>query len=336
MRIILTGGAGFIGTHVLAELIKQPHQILVLDNLQNSYPNALKHIQSRSKDKVQFRQGDICNEQFLEDAFTSFHPDIVVHLAGQKSVTESVLYPLYYYEKNICGSLALLKVMSKTNVKNFVFSSSASVYGVPATVPTDENNVCKPIHSYGRTKLMVEDIVKDWVNSTPRASATILRYFNPIGAHHSGIFGDNPKNVIKNIVLALAEGAMGKVEKVLIYGNDYKTPDGTCVRDFLHVEDLAKGHTQAVELLSNKPGFVVVNLGTGNGTSVLNLLETFERASGKKIPFDILPRREGDIPISVADPSKAISMLNWQAEKSLDQMCFDAWQWFSRDSKFIN
>lgn len=331
MRIILTGGAGFIGTHVLAELIKYPHQILVLDNLQNSYPNALEYIQNSVIKKVQFRQGDICNEQFLEDAFASFHPDVVLHLAGQKSVTESVSNPLYYYEKNIGGSVALLKVMSKTNVKNFVFSSSASVYGSPVKVPTDENNVCNPIHSYGRTKLMVEDIVKDWVNSTPDASATILRYFNPIGAHHSGVFGDNPKNIIKNVVSALADCAMGKVEKVLIFGNDYKTPDGTCIRDFLHIEDLAKGHSNAVELLSNKPGFVVINLGTGNGTSVLNLLETFERSSGKKIPFEIRPRRKGDIPISVADPTKAIRILNWQAEKSLDQMCFDAWQWFSRD-----
>ena len=331
MRVLLTGGAGFIGSHVLVETLKSLNTVLVLDNFQNSWPISLTHIETFLGENIQLVEGDVRNKVFLSKVFQFFKPDAVIHLAGLKSVTDSLKAPVTYYNENITGVLNLLQVMREFDVKHLLFSSSASLYGEPQSIPINETHVCNPTSPYGRSKYFIEQIITDWVSSTPGASGVILRYFNPIGAHHSGCFGENPKNISKNLISILADIAVSGKDKLSVFGNDYDTPDGTCIRDYIHVEDLAKGHVSALNYLKSGPKLEIFNLGTGKGASVLELAAIFEKISGKKIPFEMKERRDGEISVSIANPAKANKILNWHSEKSLEKMCSDTWRWFNRN-----
>lgn len=327
MNILVTGGAGYIGSHTCVELLNAGYDIVVVDNLDNSNIKAVEAIKRLTGRDFQFYQYDLLNREDLEKVFKENKIDGVIHFAGLKAVGESTQIPLRYYHNNITGTLILMELMEKYDVNNIVFSSSATVYGMPKSVPITEDFPLSTTNPYGSTKLMIENIMKDVSAANPKLSITLLRYFNPIGAHKSGELGEDPKGIPNNLLPYVAQVAVGKLEKVHVFGNDYPTPDGTGVRDYIHVVDLALGHLKAIEHCSGKEGVHIYNLGTGNGYSVLQIIEAFSKACGKELPYQIDPRRPGDIAECWADPSKAKNELDWAATRGIAEMCEDSWRW---------
>ena len=327
MNVLVTGGAGYIGSHTLVELLNAGHDAVVIDNLVNSKTESLKRVEKITGKKVKFYEGDIRDKDILDKIFTENKIDAVINFAGLKAVGESCAKPLEYYENNIEGMLQLAFSMREHNVKNLVFSSSATVYGKPKSVPIKEDFPLSTSNPYGSTKLFIEYILKDLYKADPTFNIVILRYFNPIGAHESGLIGEDPKGIPNNLCPYITQVAVGKRKELGVFGNDYKTHDGTGVRDYIHVVDLAKGHVLAVNKLAKNPGLLVVNLGTGHGYSVLDMVKAFERVLGRPLPYKILPRRPGDIDECYADPSYAYEVLGFKAEKTLDDMCRDAMRW---------
>jgi UDP-glucose 4-epimerase len=327
--VLVTGGAGYIGSHACVALMEAGHEVVVLDNLCNSSPVALQRLRDICGESPAFKQGDIRDRACLDQIFREHRIDAVLHFAGLKAVGESVEKPLAYYDNNVTGSLVLLAAMQQAGVNNLVFSSSATVYGDPASVPIREDFSLGPTNPYGRTKLMVEDILADWQAANPDWSIGRLRYFNPVGAHPSGRIGEDPQGIPNNLMPYVAQVAVGQREKLFVFGNDYATLDGTGVRDYIHVMDLVEGHVVALDYIRSVRGLHTVNLGTGNGVSVLEIVGAFERASGRSVPYEIVARRPGDIAACWADPGLAQELLQWKASRSLTQMCEDAWRWQS-------
>ena len=333
MRTLLTGGAGFIGSHTTIELLSHGHQVVIFDNFSNSHPEAIRRVESIAAQAIPVIQGDVRDQAALEKALKEHAIDSVVHFAGKKAVGESVAQPVDYYDNNVNGTLVLLRAMKNQNVRNLVFSSSATVYGTPKYLPLDEAHPTSVTNPYGRSKLMVEEILTDLYHSDPLWSLAVLRYFNPIGAHASGLIGEDPADIPNNLLPYIAQVAVGRREKLQIFGGDYETVDGTGVRDYIHVVDLARGHVKALEKLAGleKPELLTVNLGTGNGYSVLQVLQAFEKACGKSLPYASAERRPGDVASCYADPKHALETLGWQAEHDLDAMCADTWRWQSQN-----
>ncbi|MBF0259309.1 MAG: UDP-glucose 4-epimerase GalE [Desulfamplus sp.] len=356
MKILVTGGAGYIGSHTCVELIKNGWDVIAVDNLCNSSFEAIKRVESITGKTVKFHQADIRDKTALSKIFKThtkiYHHveheneehknsgnssiDAVIHFAGLKAVGESVAIPLEYYSNNITGTLTLLEVMKEYGVKNLVFSSSATVYGDPQTLPIKESFPLSVTNPYGRTKLIIEEILKDLHASDPSWNIALLRYFNPVGAHESGSIGEDPFGIPNNLFPYIAQVAVGRLPFLNIFGDDYNTPDGTGVRDFIHVSDLASGHLKALPKLFTNPGVVIYNLGTGRGHSVMELVRAFEKACDKKIPFKIVPRRAGDIAACYADPSKAETELDWKATRTIEKMCCDTWNWQSNNPTGFN
>lgn len=332
MRILVTGGAGFIGSHTCVELLNAGYEVTVIDNLYNSSRKAVERVQEITGRELDFVEGDILDKECLDGIFASSKIDAVIHFAGLKAVGESVRKPVEYYSNNITGTLTLVKSMREHGCKNIIFSSSATVYGDPAFVPITEDcpkGVCT--NPYGWTKWMLEQILTDVHTSDPEWNVILLRYFNPIGAHPSGKIGEDPKGIPNNLVPYIAQVAIGKLEKLNVFGNDYDTPDGTGVRDYIHVVDLARGHVNAVAKLGDREGVSVFNLGTGHGYSVLQVVEAFGKACGHPVPYEIKPRRAGDIASCYCDPGKAERELNWTAAFGIEEMCRDSWNWQSHN-----
>ncbi|HQC62154.1 MAG TPA: UDP-glucose 4-epimerase GalE [Candidatus Marinimicrobia bacterium] len=327
MKILLTGGAGYIGSHTLVELLNQNHEITVIDNLSNSKIESIKRVKTITGKELIFNKIDLCNIIELEKVFSSNQFEAVIHFAGLKAVGESVQKPLLYYYNNITGTINLCQMMIKNDIKNIVFSSSATVYGNPTSVPITEDFPIKPANPYGNTKYIIETILKDIQIANPNWNVIILRYFNPVGAHESGLIGEDPNGIPNNLMPYISQVAVGRLPYLKVYGNDYPTKDGTGIRDYIHVVDLAQGHLKALDKLSTKPGYCIYNLGTGQGYSVLDVITTFEKWSQRKIPYKIVGRRPGDIAECYADPSKANRELAWKAERNLDDMCRDTWNW---------
>lgn len=328
MKILVTGGAGYIGSHTCVELLNEGYEVVIVDNLYNSNQKAVDRIEQITQKKVTFYQNDILDREALDQIFTKENVDAVIHFAGLKAVGESVRKPIEYYTNNIQGTLILTDVMRKHNVKNIIFSSSATVYGNPAMIPITEEcpkGVCT--NPYGWTKWMLEQILTDIHTADPEWNVMLLRYFNPIGAHESGLIGEDPKGIPNNLLPYVAQVAIGKLECVGVFGDDYDTPDGTGVRDYIHVVDLAKGHVKALNKIKEKAGVKVYNLGTGNGYSVLDVIHAFEKACGHEIPYQIKPRREGDIATCYSKCDLAKEELGWQAQYNLDDMCASSWKW---------
>lgn len=330
MTILVTGGAGYIGSHTCVELLNQGYDVVVLDNLYNSSEIAVKRVEKITGKAVKFYKGDILNREDIEKVFKNEKIDSVIHFAGLKAVGESVRKPLEYYYNNITGTLILCDVMRNYGCKNIVFSSSATVYGDPAFIPiTEECPKGEITNPYGQTKSMLEQILTDLYAGDPEWNVILLRYFNPIGAHKSGTIGEDPKGIPNNLVPYIAQVAVGKLDSLGVFGNDYPTPDGTGVRDYIHVVDLALGHVKAIQKLETAKGVNIYNLGKGIGYSVLDVVKAYEKACGKKVPYQIKPRRAGDIPTCYSDASKAKNELGWQAERGIDEMCEDSWRWQS-------
>ena len=328
MSILVTGGAGYIGSHTCVELLNSGYEVVVVDNLCNSCEESLSRVEEITGKKVTFYKADLLDREAIEQIFEKEEIDSVIHFAGLKAVGESVAKPLEYYYNNITGTLILCDVMRNHGVKNIVFSSSATVYGNPATVPIKEDFPLSVTNPYGRTKLMLEEILRDFYVADPEWNVILLRYFNPIGAHKSGRIGENPKGIPNNLVPYITQVAVGKLEKLGVFGDDYDTPDGTGVRDYIHVVDLALGHVRAIEKLKTQTGGVLVyNLGTGVGYSVLEIVKAFEKACGKEIPYEIKDRRPDDIPTCYADASLAKEELSWEAKRGIEEMCEDSWRW---------
>lgn len=326
--ILVTGGAGYIGSHTLVELAVAGFSFVVIDNLCNSSSVSLQRIQAITDEPVEFVEGDIRDAVFLKQIFSSYPITAVVHFAGLKSVGESVAQPLRYYDNNVSGSQVLLKAMADAGVYNVVFSSSATVYGEPVEMPISENcPVGRPTNPYGRSKLMVEDILRDLVLSDPRWRVAILRYFNPVGAHESGTIGEDPNGIPNNLLPFITQVAIGKLPQLSVFGGDYPTHDGTGVRDYIHVVDLAQGHVAALQYLQDHSGVHTWNLGTGHGYSVLDMIKSFESVSGVSVPYKLVDRRVGDIAVCYSNPAKALAELNWQAKLGLEQMMADVWRW---------
>lgn len=329
MNILVTGGAGFIGSHTVVELLQAGHTVAVLDNLCNSSEESLRRAEAITGKKVNFYKGDILDRGMLEDIFSAKEKvDAVIHFAGLKAVGESVQKPWEYYENNIAGTLTLIDVMRKHNVKNIIFSSSATVYGDPAMIPiTEQCPKGQCTNPYGWTKSMLEQILSDVQHADPQWNVILLRYFNPIGAHKSGTMGENPNGVPNNLMPYITQVAVGKLPQLSVFGNDYDTPDGTGVRDYIHVVDLAVGHVKALKKIQEKAGLKIYNLGTGVGYSVLDIVKNFEEATGVKIPYVIKERRAGDIAACYADASLAKEELGWEAQYGIKEMCEDSWRW---------
>ena len=329
MSILVTGGAGFIGSHTCVELLNAGYEVVVVDNLYNASEKALERVEQITGKKVTFYEADILDRDALNAIFDKEQVESVIHFAGYKAVGESVRKPIEYYYNNITGTLILCDVMRKHNVKNIVFSSSATVYGDPAFIPiTEECPKGKITNPYGQTKGMLEQVLTDIYVSDPEWKVVLLRYFNPIGAHKSGLIGEDPKGIPNNLVPYVAQVAIGKLKCLGVFGNDYDTPDGTRVRDYIHVVDLAKGHVAAIKKVEEtEPGVLIYNLGTGKGYSVLDVVHAFEKACGKEIPYEIKPRRAGDIATCYADPTKAKNELGWVAQYGIEEMCEDSWRW---------
>lgn len=328
-RILVTGGAGYIGSHTVVELLAAGHNIVVVDNFANSKAEALRRVEKISGRSVTFVEADIRDRGAMRNIFGTHRIDAVIHFAGLKAVGESVEMPLTYYDVNVHGSLVLFAEMAAAGVKSLVFSSSATVYGDPKSVPIREDFPLSVTNPYGRSKLMIEDILRDVFRADPSWKIALLRYFNPVGAHASGLIGEDPNGIPNNLMPVVSQVAVGKRPKISVYGNDYPTPDGTGVRDYIHVVDLALGHLKALDALDRAGGLFTVNLGTGNGYSVLDVIRAFETASGKPVTYEIAPRRPGDVASCYADPAHAASLLGWRAERGLKQMCEDAWRWQS-------
>lgn len=331
MKILVTGGAGYIGSHTCVELIQNGYDVVIADNLINSSEEAVKRIKQITGKCVNFYKIDIQDEKALDSLFSIERIDAVIHFAGLKAVGESVSKPLEYYQNNLQSTLVLCKIMRQYNVKNIVFSSSATVYGSHGVVPFVEDSPVSATNPYGYTKVMIEQILRDLYVSDPTWNIAILRYFNPIGAHVSGLIGEDPAGIPNNLVPYIAQVAIGKLKQVSVYGDDYPTPDGTGVRDYIHVCDLAKGHVKAIEKLTEKPGVVTYNLGTGTGYSVLDVINAYSKASGRPIPYKIVDRRPGDIATCYASTERAAKELGWHAEKSIEEMCADSWRWQSKN-----
>jgi UDP-glucose 4-epimerase len=331
-NVLVTGGAGYIGSHTVLQLLENNYQLWVLDNLCNASPEGLKRVQDLTGKTVNFIQGDIRDSKLLNTLFSENTIDAVIHFAGLKAVGESVEKPLMYYQNNVYGTLTLCEAMALHGVKNLVFSSSATVYGDPVALPLKEDMPTgQPTNPYGQSKLMVELILRDLHKSDPSWNIALLRYFNPAGAHPSGRIGEDPNGIPNNLMPFISQVASGKRECLSVFGGDYDTPDGTGVRDYIHVEDLAAGHLKALQKLDTKPGLVTYNLGTGDGYSVLDMIKEFEKQSGQAIPYKIVARRQGDVAACYAEPSLARDELNWQAKKGLAEMCRDAWNWQSNN-----
>ncbi len=325
--ILVTGGAGYIGSHTTIELIQSGYDVVVVDNLYNSKEEAVRRVEQIVGKKIKFYKADVLDKDAMREIFKKHDFAAVINFAGYKAVGESVQKPIEYYENNISGMLALIDVMREFNVKNLVFSSSATVYGNPHTVPITEDFPLSTTNPYGSTKLFIEYILKDLAKADPEFNIAILRYFNPIGAHPSGLIGEDPNGIPNNLCPYITKVAVGKLKEVHVFGNDYPTKDGTGVRDYIHVVDLARGHVLAVNKLLTKSGLFIVNLGTGRGYSVLEMIKAFSKALGKEIPYVIDPRRPGDIPECYADPTKAYNLIGFKAEKTLDDMSRDALNW---------
>ena len=334
MSILVTGGAGYIGSHTVVELLNEGEDVIIVDNFVNSKPSAIEAIKKITNKKFQFYELDLRDKEGLNEVFDE-NKDItaVIHFAGLKAVGESVAKPIEYYDNNIYGTLVLLEVMKSHNVKKIIFSSSATVYGDPKEVPIKEDFPLSATNPYGQTKLMIERILNDVYVSDNEWSIILLRYFNPIGAHESGLIGENPNGIPNNLMPYINQVALGKLDHLNVFGNDYPTPDGTGVRDYIHVVDLANGHLKALERAEKITGVEAYNLGTGKGYSVLDIVKNFEKATGQKIKYEITPRRPGDIAECYADPSKAEKYLGWKAEKDLEQMCKDAWNFTKKNRK---
>lgn len=328
---LVTGGAGYIGSHTLIELINNNFEVVVIDNLANSSRESLRRVEQIAGYEIPFIEADVRDQSVLDDIFTTYNIDSVIHFAGLKAVGESVAKPLEYYDNNLVSTLALLEAMRKYSVKQLVFSSSATVYGSPSELPLRETSTVGVglTNPYGKTKYMIEQIIQDYCAADPTFEATILRYFNPIGAHQSGQIGEDPNGIPNNLLPYVAQVAVGKLQSVGVFGNDYDTPDGTGVRDYIHVVDLARGHVAALQHM--KAGASIYNLGTGSGTSVLEIIKAFSKACGRNLPYDIKPRRAGDIAACYADCSKAERELGWRAELSIEQACADSWHWQSQN-----
>lgn len=330
MSILVTGGAGYIGSHTCVELLNAGYEVVVIDNLYNSSEEALRRVEKITGKTVKFYEGDLLNREDVEKVFEQESIDSVIHFAGLKAVGESVAKPLEYYHNNITGTLILCDVMRQHGCKNIVFSSSATIYGDPAFVPiTEECPKGKITNPYGQTKGMLEQILTDLYVGDPEWKVILLRYFNPIGAHKSGLIGEDPKGIPNNLVPYIAQVSVGKLEKLGVFGNDYPTPDGTGVRDYIHVVDLAVGHVKAIEKLNSLEGVEIYNLGTGKGYSVLEVLHAYEKACGKTLPYEIKERRPGDIPTFYADSAKAKRELGWEAQYGIEEMCEDSYRWQS-------
>lgn len=331
MKVLVTGGAGYIGSHTEVELLNAGHEVVAIDNFMNSKIEAVKRVERITGKSVKFYEGDIRDKTILTKIFTENKIDAVINFAGLKAVGESCAKPLEYYENNIEGLLVLVMTMREFGVKNLVFSSSATVYGKPKSVPIKEDFPLSTSNPYGSTKLFIEYILKDLYKADPSFNIAILRYFNPVGAHESGLIGEDPKGIPNNLCPYITQVAVGKREYLGVFGNDYNTHDGTGVRDYIHVVDLAKGHVLAVNKLAENSGLIIVNLGTGTGYSVLDMVKAFEKVTGKPIPYKILPRRPGDIDECYADPSYAYKLLGFKATKTLDDMCKDAMNWQTKN-----
>ena len=331
MSLLITGGTGYIGSHTVVELLNLNKDIVIVDNLSNSSTLVLDRIEQITGKSATFINADICDEQALDSVFEQYEIEAVIHFAGLKAVGESNEIPLAYYQNNVSGSVTLFKVMAKHNVKNLVFSSSATVYGENNPAPLVETMPTSATNPYGQTKLMVEHVLNDLAKSDDAWSIACLRYFNPIGAHESGLIGENPNGIPNNLLPYVSQVAVGRLPQLQVFGDDYDTPDGTGVRDYIHVVDLAIGHVKALESLSNISGCQPVNIGTGNGTSVLEIVNTFKDISGQDIPYAIVPRRAGDIGTVYADASVANELLGWQATRDLNAMITDTWRWQSQN-----
>ncbi len=329
MRILVTGGAGYIGSHTCVALLGEGYEVAILDNLSNSSMEAIERIKLIAKRRPDFFNADVREQVAVELVFDKFKPDAVIHFAGLKSVGESVQDPLRYYDWNVTGSLTLFQVMAKRDVKTLIFSSSASVYGDAADVPIRESEPIAPANPYGQSKAMIERILADLVAADSEWRVARLRYFNPMGAHESGLIGEDPNGVPNNLSPYISQVAVGKLNELKIFGGDYPTPDGTGVRDYIHVMDLALGHLAALNHLARAQGLLTLNLGTGRGCSVLEMVAAFEKACGKPVPYRVVDRRPGDVAQSFADPSEAARTLGWSTRWNLDDMCRDAWRWQS-------
>ena len=335
-RILVTGGAGYIGSHTCVELLQQEHDIVVVDNLDNSSEEALERVEEITGRSLEFHRLDLLDESALEDLFESHAFDSIIHFAGLKAVGESTQIPLRYYQNNLIGTLNLLERMKRFEVRNLVFSSSATVYGDPETVPITEDARLQARNPYGRTKLFIEEMCRD-IAAAPTDGApwriVLLRYFNPVGAHPSGRIGEDPAGIPNNLMPFIMQVAVGRRDRLKVFGNDYPTPDGTGIRDYLHVMDLAAGHVAALDALVDIEGCVAVNLGTGRGYSVLEMVAAAERAVGKPIPYDVVERRPGDAEVVYADPTRALDLLGWKATRGFDEICADSWRWQSANPK---
>lgn len=332
MRILVTGGAGYIGSHTCLQLLEQGHEVVVFDNLCNSSEESLKRVKQITGRELTFYQADMLDRKAVDEIFSKEKIDAVIHFAGLKAVGESVVKPLEYYYNNIAGTLILCDVMRNHNVKNIIFSSSATVYGDPAFVPiTEECPKGQCTNPYGQTKSMLEQILTDLHTADPEWNVILLRYFNPVGAHKSGLIGEDPAGIPNNLTPYITQVAVGKLKEVGVFGDDYDTPDGTGVRDYIHVMDLANGHVKALKKFEDRPEVYIYNLGTGHGYSVLDMIHAFSKAVGKEIPYVIKPRRAGDIAACYADPAKAERELSWKAERGIDEMCEDSWRWQSQN-----
>lgn len=333
MNILLAGGAGYIGSHTCIELISAGHTVVIADNLCNSKKEAVKRVEKIVGQEIPFYEINVCDHDSLRKVFIENKIDAVIHFAGLKAVGESCEKPLMYYRNNLDSTLTLLEVMKEFGCHNFVFSSSATVYGIPETVPLVETMPTSCTNPYGWTKLMTEQILQDVTKTDPELSVVLLRYFNPIGAHESGTIGENPNGIPNNLMPYITQVAVGKLKELGVFGNDYPTPDGTGVRDYIHVVDLAKGHVKAIDYADAHKGTEIFNLGTGVGYSVLDIVKTFSKVNNVEIPYQIKPRRAGDIAECYADPTKAKEVLGWTAEKTLEDMCRDSWNWQKKNPK---
>lgn len=333
MAILVTGGAGYIGSHTCVELLNAGNEIIIVDNFSNSKPESLKRVKEITGKEFSFYEVDLLDRQALANVFEENEIDAVIHFAGLKAVGESVSIPLHYYHNNITGTLMLCQVMQEFNVKNLVFSSSATVYGMPEKMPISEDFPLSTTNPYGSTKLMIEQILKDLYVADNSWSIALLRYFNPIGAHESGRIGEDPNGIPNNLMPYITQVAVGKLKELQVFGNDYSTADGTGVRDYIHVVDLAVGHLKALEKVLKTNGVDAYNLGTGTGFSVLQLVSAFEKASGNKVPYKIGERRSGDVAVCYADPAKAKKELGWAAERGIEEMCMDSWRWQKKNPK---
>ena len=335
--ILLTGGAGYIGSHMLLRLLESNHKVVVLDNLSNSSDESIKRVEALSNNKCDFIKGDIRDNKCLNDIFNNYDIDSVLHFAGLKAVGESTSKPVLYFDNNINGSLQLLQFMQQFNVKKMVFSSSATVYGDPDKLPISEDcPMSMPTNPYGYTKMVVEQMLMQIVKSDPTWSVAALRYFNPVGAHKSGMIGEDPNGIPNNLLPYIAQVAVGKRDKLSVYGDDYDTHDGTGVRDYIHVMDLVEGHLSALDYIAKNQGYHVWNLGTGSGYSVLDMVKAFEKASNTKVPYQIADKREGDIASCYADATKAHKQLNWSTQRSVEDMMQDTWRWQTQNPNGYN